>query len=127
MAFSLEEYRKKIEKALKSAGTYHAGLESQLSALAGALRTLDIANAEIDGLETTTVVESTRYGSKLAPHPVFKVQRDAADSVTKQLKQLGLTPEDLGGGDQSDPLVKLTKELKNVSRRIKIIRPDIET
>lgn len=125
MATSVKRYIKQVAQALKDAGKYHAGLTSQILALAGSLRSLELANEEIDGLECTTVVEISRYGQKTVPHPVFKIQRDAADCITRQLKQLGLTPEALGGGDASDPLVELTQELLNVSKEAQLIKPDI--
>lgn len=124
MAKTIESYRKRIVKALKSAKIYSKGLDYQVMSLASALRTLDMSNDQIDGLEETTVLESTRYGQKLAPHPVFKIQKDAQDSVTRQMKILGLTAEDLVSSDESDPLIKLTKEVKAAAggKKVRIIR-----
>lgn len=60
----------------------------------------------------------SRYGNDtLAPHPVFKIQKDAQDSVTRQMKALGLTAEDLTGTDDDDPLIDLTKKVRESSRR----------
>lgn len=81
---TISDYRKQIVKALKKAGTYSAGVDMQIQALASALRTLDLANGDIDELTQTWVIEETRYGSKKVPHPAFKVQKDAQDSVTRQ-------------------------------------------
>ena len=88
MAKKIEEYKKSIENALKKANTYTKGLDFQITTLASALRTLDFANEQIDTLDSPTVLEETRYGSKHAPHPVFKIQKDAQDSITRQLKAL---------------------------------------
>ena len=99
MAKSIETYREAVISALRSAGAYSDGLGGQIEALATALRTLDLANADIDGLETTTVMEVTRYGNKIAPHPVFKIARDAQDQITRQMKALGLTAGQLTAGD----------------------------
>ena len=113
MAKKVNEYRKDIEKALKAAGKYSRSLGAQILSLAGALRTLDLANDEIDGLESTTITATSRYGNEtLAPHPVFKIQKDAQDSVTRQMKALGLT-----GTDEDDPMIELTKKVKNAGRR----------
>lgn len=90
---SIAKYKRTIKKNLEEAKTYYPGLEMQIQSLATALHTLDIATKEIEGLKSVTVLEKTRYGEKLAPHPAFKVQRDAQDSVTKQLKALGLMAE----------------------------------
>jgi len=88
------------------------------AALAGALRTLDLANDEIDELDSTTIPATSRYGNEtLVPHPVFKIQKDAQDSVTRQMKALGLTAEELTGTDEDDPLIDLTKKVKNVGRK----------
>jgi U3 small nucleolar ribonucleoprotein component len=118
MAKKVNEYRKDIEKALKAAGKYSRSLGAQILSLAGALRTLDLANDEIDGLESTTITATSRYGNEtLAPHPVFKIQKDAQDSVTRQMKALGLTAEELTGTDEDDPMIELTKKVKNAGRR----------
>lgn len=118
MAKKVNEYKKDIEKALKAAGKYSKSLDAQILSLAGALRTLDIANTEIDDLDTTTISTVSRYGNEtLAPHPVFKIQKDAQDSVTRQMKALGLTAEELTGTDEDDPLIDLTKKVKNAGRK----------
>lgn len=116
MEKSIADYEKDINLALRHAGKQNRSLKLQVKALASALRTLDLANRQIETLEDVTVLEQTRYGSKLAPHPVFKVQRDAQDSVTRQMKALGLTAADLTVGDDDDPLVDLTKKLNKVKK-----------
>lgn len=124
---SVSDYRKQIVKALKKAGTYSAGVDMQVLNLATALRTLDMANAQIDTLDEVTVWEETRYGQKLAPHPVFKVQKDAQDSITRQMKILGLTTELLAGTDETDPLVELTKKVvKSGKKKPVVVKPDTE-
>lgn len=118
MAKQVNEYKKDIEKALKAAGKYSRSLGAQILSLAGALRTLDLANDEIDGLDSTTISATSRYGNvALIPHPVFKIQKDAQDSVTRQMKALGLTAEELTGTDEDDPLIDLTKKVKNAGRK----------
>lgn len=124
---SVSDYRKQIVKALKKAGTYSAGVDMQVLNLATALRTLDMANAQIDTLDEVTVLEETRYGQKLAPHPVFKVQKDAQDSITRQMKILGLTTELLAGTDETDPLVELTKKVvKSGKKKPVVVKPDTD-
>ena len=118
---SVEDYRKQIVKALKAAGTYSKGVDMQVLNLATALRTLELANAQIDGLEEVTVWEETRYGKKLAPHPAFKVQKDAQDSITRQMKILGLTTELLAGTDETDPLVELTKKVVKAGKKKPVV------
>lgn len=109
MAKKTSDYRKDIERALRSASRYNKSLGAQIESLAGALRTLALANDDIDSLESTTIAVISRYGNEtLAPHPAFKIQKDAQDSVTRQMKALGLTVEELTGGDDNDPLIELT-------------------
>lgn len=114
---TINDYQKAVIRVLKKANVYSAGLGFQIQALAGALHSLEKANAEIEGLTTTTVLEQTRYGSKLAPHPAFKVQRDAMDNITRQLKALGLTAEALGGAVEDDPLIELTKKVAQAGKK----------
>ncbi len=126
MAKKVSEYKKDIVKALKAAGKYSGSLAPQIDSLAGALRALGMANDDIDDLETTTISTVSRYGNEtLAPHPVFKIQKDAQDSVTRQMKALGLTATDLAGFDDDDPLAELTSKLSKTARKsARIIRPE---
>ena len=118
MEKKVSDYKADIVKALKAAGKYSKSPDIQIVALAGALCTLNKANDEIDGLDSVTISVISRYGNEtLAPHPVFKIQKDAQDSVTRQMKALGLTAEDLTGTDDDDPLIDLTKKVKNAGRK----------
>lgn len=122
MAKKVNEYKKDIEKALKAAGKYSKSLGAQIMSLAGALRTLDLANDEIDELDSTTIPVVSRYGNEtLAQHPVFKIQKDVQDSITRQMKALGLTAEELTGTDEDDPLIDLTKKVRNAGRKKPIV------
>ena len=106
-------WRTLIVKALRKGRRYNAGLEFQIINLAAAMRTHDLAIRDIDELETVTIVESNRNGEKTVPHPAFKVQRDASDSITRQLKILGLTMEDLvGKPDVAGPLDDLDAKVR---------------
>jgi hypothetical protein len=124
---NVSEYRKQIVKALKRAGTYSPGVEMQIQSLASALRTLDLANGDIDELTQTWVIEETRYGSKKVAHPAFKVQKEAQDSITRQMKILKLTTDDLAGTDETDPLVDLTKKVvKAGKKKPVVVKPDAD-
>ena len=118
MEKKVSDYKTDIVKALKAAGKYSRSLDIQIISLAGALCTLNKANAEIDELDSVTISVTSRYGNEtLAPHPVFKIQKDAQDSVTRQMKALGLTAEELTGTDEDDPLIDLTKKGRNAGRK----------
>lgn len=122
MAKAVKEYVKDITKTLKQNGTYSRGLDMQITSLASAMRNLDMANEQIDGLTETTVYETTRYGEKLAPHPVFKIAKEAQELITRQMKALGLTAVDLSGGVDDDPLADLTKKLTKKRQQPTIIK-----
>lgn len=123
MAKTVKDYVKQIAKTLKTNKTYGKGLDMQILSLASAMRNLEMANDQIDGLTETTVWEQTRYGKKLAPHPVFKIAKEAQELVTRQMKILGLTVEDLAGGTEDDPLADLTKKLAKKREQPTIIKP----
>lgn len=123
MAKSVEEYRKEIVRKMKVHKTYTQALDMQIYSLASAMRNLDLANEQIDGLGEVTVWETTRYGQKIAPHPAFKIAKDAQDMVTRQMKALNLTVEDLSGEADEDPLTDLTKKLTKKRKAPTIIKP----
>lgn len=124
MAKTVNEYVKEITKTLKANKTYSRGLDMQILSLASAMRNLEMANNQIDGLTETTVWETTRYGEKLAPHPVFKIAKEAQEQVTRQMKALGLTVDELAGNTEDDPLADLTKKLTKKRKQPTIINPE---
>lgn len=126
MAKTVKEYVKDIARILKANKVYSRGLDMQILSLASAMRNLEMANDQIDGLTETTVWETTRYGKKLAPHPVFKIAKEAQELVTRQMKALGLTVEDLAGDSDDDPLAELTKKLTKKRKQPTIIKPTKE-
>ncbi len=123
MAKTVSEYKTEIVKTLKRLNSYSTALDMQIVSLASAMRNLEMANDQIDGLTETTVWETTRYGEKLAPHPVFKIAKEAQELITRQMKALGLTAEDLAGDVEDDPLAELTKKLSKKRKQPKIIKP----
>ena len=124
MAKTVNEYVKEITKTLKANKTYSRGLDMHILSLASAMRNLEMANNQIDGLTETTVWETTRYGEKLAPHPVFKIAKEAQELVTRQMKALGLTVDELAGNTEDDPLADLTKKLTKKRKQPTIINPE---
>lgn len=109
---AITKYRKQIVNALKANDKYNEGLELTINSTADTLRTLDICRKDIDTLDKTTIEEEGRYGKRLAPHPVFKIQRDAQDTLTKNCKTLGLTYAELSEAVQGEsPLEMMMREL----------------
>lgn len=106
----------KIKEELKKLGTYSTSLDFQITTLATAMESLAKARKEAASLDKVTVIETSRYGQKVSPHPVFKVMRDAEASITRQLKALGLTTIDVmenGTPQDDDPMVKLMNQLSD--------------
>lgn len=126
MAKSVLDYVREIKKVLRDHKTYTAALDPQITSLASAMRNLQMANDQIDTLVDTTVWEETRYGKKLAPHPVFKIAKDAQRSITEQMKALNLTVDELAGEADDDPLADLTKKLTKRRKVATIITPKEE-
>mgnify|MGYP000277727348 CR=1 FL=1 len=124
MAKTIESYKRYIIRILKANNRYSKGLDIQVISLASAMRNLEMANEQIDGLKETTVLEKTRYGEKLAPHPVFKIAKEAQELITRQMKVLSLTAEDLSGEVEDDPLADLTEKLIDSRKESKIIKPE---
>lgn len=116
MAQNIEYYRALVTDCLKKAGSYNKALNIQIQALASAMRALAIADEEIDALDSPVVLEKTRYGEKMAPHPVFKIRKDANDNVVRQMKEIGLSSKQLSFASDEDPMVKLTKKVINSAK-----------
>ena len=123
MTKSVSDYVKEIKKVLRDHKTYTTALDPQITSLASAMRNLQMANDQIDTLVDTTVWEETRYGKKLAPHPVFKIAKEAQELVTRQMKALGLTVDELAGEADDDPLADLTKKLTKRRKVATILKP----
>lgn len=116
----LNKYQALIKGALVSEGKYSEALDLQAYSLASALVTLEMATDAISKLDS--VVVDSPQGKKA--HPVFKIQKDAMDSVTRQMKALGLTGEEVVQDEEYDPMVELTEQVRDSSKgKPKIIKP----
>lgn len=112
---SISSWRVLITKALKDANKYNSSLKMQIDTLAITMYQQDLASKELETLERVTCVDLTRYGEKLSPHPVFKILKDLQDSITRQMKTLSLTPEDLSVDIDASPLEKMTAEMRDTA------------
>ena len=119
----IEDYEIKIQKALESQNRWSESLVIAVHSLAVAMRNLDIANHDIEALDSCTVLEETRYGKKIAPHPAFKIAKDANEAIGKLLKSLGLTADDISEGIDNDPLAEVTESLIAKRKAPKIVKP----
>ncbi len=95
MARKRSTYISALTKALKGSGKYNDGLRLAIESVADTLVVRDLCRKDIDQLTMTTVKETTRYGEKIAPHPVFKILRDALATLDKSCKTLGMTYAEL--------------------------------
>lgn len=120
---NIEDYEIKIQKALESQSRWSESLVIAVHSLAVAMRNLDMANKDIEALDSCTVLEETRYGKKIAPHPAFKIAKDANEAIGKLLKSLGLTADDISEGIDNDPLAEVTESLIAKRRAPKIVKP----
>lgn len=120
---NIEDYEIKIQKALESQNRWSESLVIAVHSLAVAMRNLDMANHDIEALDSCTVLEETRYGKKIAPHPAFKIAKDANEAIGKLLKSLGLTADDISEGIDNDPLAEVTESLIAKRRAPKIVKP----
>lgn len=111
-----------ITKCLRRAGRYAPGMQYQIAALASAMHTLMLANAECDKLEGATITNATKEGKRTVIHPAIKARQIAEASITQQAKNLGLTMDALMSEVESDPLIDLTRELKE-EKNGAVIRP----
>lgn len=109
------EYIKRIRDVIESAGGDADKLIITIEAIASALMTRDLADREIESLDTVTVLEETRYGQKLAPHPAFKVQKDAQQTLNALFKSAGITAGELAKvvSDDEDPDTLLAERMAN--------------
>ena len=120
---NIEDYEIKIQKALESQNRWSESLVIAVHSLAVAMRNLDMANNDIEALDSCTVLEETRYGKKIAPHPAFKIAKDANEAIGKLLKSLGLTADDISEGIDNDPLAEVTESLIAKRKAPKIVKP----
>ena len=120
---NIEDYEIKIQKALESQNRWSESLVIAVHSLAVAMRNLDMANKDIEALDSCTVLEETRYGKKIAPHPAFKIAKDANEAIGKLLKSLGLTADDISEGIDNDPLAEVTESLIAKRKAPKIVKP----
>ena len=112
---TVQGWRNLITKALKDANKYNSSLKMQIESLSVTMYQLDLASKELETLDRVTCIDLTRYGEKLSPHPVFKILKDLQDSITRQMKILSLTPEDLTADIEASPLERMTDEMRSTA------------
>ncbi len=122
----VNDYESEIIETLKAHELYSDGLKTNVRNLAAAMFQLDLATRQVEGLEEVTVLEKTRYGQKLAPHPAFKILKEAQEQIAKNLKALKLTSDILLVEEEQkdDPLIDLTQKLIDQRSDVDIIRPE---
>lgn len=124
MEDDLIKYQNMVRDALKDAGTYSKSLEIHISIMAVALQLFEKASREVSKLKGVTVTVTQDNGAKRsAIHPAFEVIRAMMDRIIKMMKPLGLTAEMIGGDDETDPMVELTKKVIDSAEKPRIVKP----
>lgn len=122
MTKKVNDYEKEIVKSLKDTGKYNASLAPQVRSLAAELLALDRVIECLDSLDDPFLATVNRYGSEaFEAHPVFKLLKDTQDAITRQMKILGLTTEELAGTDDNDPLIELTQQVKKAGAKGSVV------
>lgn len=113
---TLGNYQKKIVTAMKASGTYDENLYFQIKNLARSLRILDMVDLEMSDPEFQLVtMKLTRDGEQPIENPIIKTMDRAQNQVSRQMKQLKLTVEDLVGAPElPDGVDELTEELEKI-------------
>lgn len=113
---TLGNYQRKIISAMKASGTYDENLYFQIKNLARSLRTLDMVDVEMSSPEFQLVtMKLTRDGEQPIENPILKTMDRAQTQVSRQMKQLKLTVEDLVGTPElPDAVDELTAELEKI-------------
>lgn len=119
---TVKNYEKEIRGLLEKREKYSPALDMQIKATALALLVLDKAIDEAETLERLTVTDKTRYGEKLAAHPVIGVAFNAIESMSRNMRMLGLTAavlaDEIERGEDS-PAEKIKILAERVSDEIK--------
>lgn len=124
MPKAVKDYEKLIKKCLDHAGRYTPALDLNILILAGALQSLEMAQADIADLDSTFVEVETQSGKSLRPHPAFKVAREAEENCRKQMAELGLTAKGTKAEGTQDSIAALRDAIKPGSGKRKIVKPD---
>lgn len=112
----LAHHKRELTKALKYAGLYTPVTAITVKAVASALLSLDIANAEIEKMESVERTNTTTQGTTSSGHPAFKTQREMIYLIFQGMKQLGLTTSEVIGKpdirDAADDLIDKVNSIK---------------
>lgn len=107
---------KKIKTAMQSCGTYNSNLDFQILNLARSLRLLAQVDRDMSDPDfELTVMKVTRDGEQPIENPLLKTLDRAQTQVSRQMRQLKLTVEDLiGAPELPDGVDELTAELDKI-------------
>ena len=122
MESDIAYYQQRIKECLEASGRYTRALDLNILVLASSLRRLSIAINETEALAAETVSVKSPNGA-LQQHPAFKAQREAEETILRQLKELGLTADGTRQNVERDPTADLLAEVIG-SKRTKIVKPD---
>lgn len=101
---------------MKKAGTYSKLLDMQVETLAGALVVIEKCKEKIEAEDFEPVVTKiTRDGEQPIENPVLKTHSRYMAEVSRQMKLLKLTVEDIiGQPDLPDEADRIIEEMKRI-------------
>ncbi len=111
---TFDSYKRRITSALKDSGLYNKNLSIQIENLATSLWTLSMCRDKMSEAEFKVIeTKVTRDGCQPIENPIFKVLARTQTDVSRQMKQLNLTVEDIvGNPDVPIPLDELDAEMR---------------
>lgn len=112
-----ESYKKRIIAAMRDCGTYNRNLTMQIENLAFSLYVLSKCREDIEKPDfTITVMKETRDGEQPIENPILKTASRYQADVSRQMRQLKLTVEDIMGTpdvrDAADDMIDTVNAIK---------------
>lgn len=112
---TFESYKRRITAALKGSGLYDKNLSIQVENLATSLWTLSMCRDKMSEEDFKVITtKTTRDGEQPIENPIFKVLARTQADISRQMRQLNLTVEDIvGKPDTPIPLDELDAEMRD--------------
>lgn len=113
---TFESYKRRITAAMKDSGIYNKNISIQVENLATSLYLLSVCREKMEE-EGFNIVEikKTRDGEQPVENPVLKTLSRVQADITRQMRQLKLTVEDIvGEPEQENGIDKARLELNNI-------------
>lgn len=113
---TFDHYKRRITEAMKASGIYNRNLSIQIENLALSLWTLSLCREEMqkEDFEVVTM-KTTRDGEQPVENPIFKVLARTQSDISRQMKLLKLTVEDIVGKPEvKDGVDEMYEAINNI-------------